>query len=290
MKEYPFDMENIKFGEKKSNMVLLQDGEDLFLSLRDTSNQEISRIQVLHISKIKKLTNFFMRGFNIKLEGKTAESMLIPEQELMEAERKVIVTGDECEERVKHAISMLEEKFDGEINREDYSRTMVYLDTPDRLLQGDNKIFRLTQENDDVKATIHMDNNLPGDQKRILKFFFTKTSMPAVANFFSEALSLTPVTRAIQSNRTEYKSSFGEVAIDNVEDENAKYYSIELELDKFMDESRDSAKIDEIAKNIASELGLGDCDIVDLGTEAIYGKVSGKDFFEANSSASEIRR
>lgn len=151
-------------------------------------------------------------------------------------------------------------------------------------------IFRLTQENNDVKATIHMNNNLSGDQKHIIKFFFTETSMPQVINFFSEALSLAPITKSILSKRIEYKSSFGEVAIDKVQDENANYYSIELELDKFVDENRDSTKIDEVARNVASKLDLEHCEIVDLGTEAIYNKVSGKDYFEVNSNKKGVQR
>jgi len=290
MKEYPFYMENMKFGQKKNNIVLLQDNDNLFLSLKDASNQEISRIQVLHISKVKKLTNFFMRGFNISLEGKTPESMLIPEDELLESERKIIVTGDDSDKKIQDAINTLEKKFAGTLNRDNYLRTMVYLDTSDRKLHDNNMIFRLTQENNDVKATIHMDNNLPGDQKHIIKFIFTETSMPHVINFFKEALSLSPITKAIPSKRTEYKSNFGEVAIDKIEDENANYYSIELELDKFVDETRDSAKIDEAAKKIATELGLGDCEIVDLGTEDIYKKVSGKDYFEVYSNNHSIEK
>lgn len=290
MQKYPFNMTNIKFGKRKNNMSLLQDGENLYLSLENDYNQEIARIKVLHISKVKKLTNFFMRGFNISLEGKEVEDMLIPEEDLMEAERKILVTGEDSEEKVKNAIDMLEKRFEGTVNREDYLRTMVYLDTTDRQLQSNNMIFRLTQENNDVKATIHMNNNLSGDQKHIIKFFFTETSMPQVINFFNEALSLAPITKSILSKRTEYKSSFGEVAIDKVEDENANYYSIELELDKFVDENRDSTKIDEAARNIASKLDLEHCEIVDLGTEAIYNKVSGKDYLEVNSNKNEVQR
>lgn len=134
MQRYPFNMTNIKFGKRKNNMSLLQDGENLYLSLENDYNQEIARIKVLHISKVKKLTNFFMRGFNISLEGKEAKGMLIPEEDLMEAERKILVTGEDSEEKVKHAIDMLEQKFEGIVNREDYLRTMVYLDTTDRQL------------------------------------------------------------------------------------------------------------------------------------------------------------
>lgn len=290
MQKYPFNMANMKFGKRKNNMSLLQDDETLYLSLENDYNQEISRIKVLHISKEKNLTNFFIRGFNIPLEGKKVEDMLIPEEDLMEAERKILVAGEDSEEKVKHAMDMLKKRFEGTVNREDYLRTMVYLDTPDKQLQRNNMIFRLTQENNDVKATIHMDNNLSGDQKHIIKFFFTETSMAQVINFFNEALSLTPITKSILSKRTEYKSLFGEVAVDKVQDENADYYSIELELDNFVDENRDSTKINEAAKKIASELDLEHCEIVDLGTEAIYNKVSGKDYFEVNSNKNEVQR
>ncbi len=70
MQEYSFRMENIKFGKKKNNMNLLQIGEELYLNLKDDTGQEISRIKVLHISKVKNLTNFFIRGFNMPLEGR----------------------------------------------------------------------------------------------------------------------------------------------------------------------------------------------------------------------------
>lgn len=286
MKEYPFNMENIKFGKKKNNINLLQNDEELYLNLRDNYGKEISRIKVLHISKIKKLTNFFIRGFNMPLEGVPEENMLIPEEELMEAERKIIVTGNDADERVKRAIELLKEEFDGKLNRVEYLRKMVYLDTPDNQLRDNNMIFRLTQEDNDVKATIHMDNNLPGDQKHIIKFFFTDTSMPQVVQFFEEGLSLVPITKSIPSKRTEYKSSVGEFAVDKIKDENAEYYSIEFEVDNFVDEERDSEKIDKGAKEIASKISLGDCKMVDLGTEAIYNLVSGKDYFEVYSNNS----
>lgn len=111
-------------------------------------NQEIARIKVLHISKVKKLTNFFMKGFNISLEGKEVEDMLIPEEDLMEAERKILVTGENFEEKVKHVIDMLEKRFEGTVNREDYLRTMVYLDTTDRQLQSNNMICYIHKEID----------------------------------------------------------------------------------------------------------------------------------------------
>lgn len=72
MLEYPFNMKNVNFGTANNNIVLLQDGEKLYLSLRDNEKQEITRIEVLHISKVKKLTNFFMRGFNIRVTGKNS--------------------------------------------------------------------------------------------------------------------------------------------------------------------------------------------------------------------------
>ena len=290
MKEYLFNMENIKFGKKKNQICLLQDGENLYLNLKDDYGQEISRIKVLHISKIKKLTNFFIRGFNMPLEGKSEESMTIAEKELMEAERKIIVTGDGAKERVKEAIGLLKKEFNAMLNRNEYLRRMVYLDTTDNQLRNNNMIFRLTQEDNDVKATIHMDNNLPGDQKHIIKFFFTDTSLPQVINFFSEGLSLIPITKSIPSKRTEFKSSVGEFAIDKVKDNHIEYYSIECELDNFVDENRDSKKIDDVAKSIASKIGLSDCKIVDLGTEAIYNLVSGQNYFEVYSNNNEQNR
>lgn len=290
MEEYRFNMENLRFGKKKNNINLLQNGEQLYLNLVDSYNKEISRIKVLHISKIKKITNFFMRGFNMPLEGMSEEDMLIPEDDLMEAERKIIVTGEDKEERVKKAIKLLEEKFEGKLNKEEYLRKMVYLDTPDKQLMNNNMIFRLTQEDNDVKATIHMDNNLPGDKKHIIKFFFAETSMPQVVNFFEEGLSLAPITRSIPSKRTEYKSSVGEFAIDKIKDENADYYSIEFEVDKFVDKDRNSEKVNQAAKDIASKISLGDCNIVDAGTEAIYNLVSGKDYFQVYGINNERNR
>lgn len=282
MQEYSFNMENISFGKKKSNISLLQDGEDLYLSAKDISGQEIARIKVLHISKIKKLTNFFMRGFNISLEGRTSEELIIPEEGLKEAERKIIVKGENFEQRIENAMNLLEKNFDGKVNKDTYLRTMKYLDTPNGDLQNNHIIFRLTQENNEVKATMHMRNNLPGDQKLINKFFFTQTAMPQVTNFFRETLSLEPITKSVPSTRKEYKTLFGEVAVDRIKDQYVDYYVIELELDKFIDENRDFSRIDKAAQKIATEIGLGDCEIVDAGTEAIYDKQSGKDFFEVN--------
>lgn len=288
MQEYSFNMENIKFGKKKNNINLLQNGEELYLNLRDNYGQEISKIKVLPISKIKKITNFFMRGFNMPLEGKTEESMIIPEEELMEAERKIIVTGENAEERIKEAMTLLKKEFNGKLHREEYLRKMVYLDTPDNQLKDNNRIFRLTQEDNDVKATIHIDNNLPGDKKHIIKFFFTDTSMGKVVNFFEESLSLVPITKSIPSKRTEYKSSVGEFAVDKIKDEYTEYYSVEFEVDDFVDENGNSTKVDEEAKNIASKIALGDYKMVDLGTEAIYNLVSGKDYFEVYSNMEKI--
>ena len=282
MNEFLFDMENIKFGQKRNQMVLLQDGEILYLGVKDCTNQEIMKIKVLHISKVKKLTNFFLRGFNISLEGKTEEELLIPEENLREAERKIIVSGKDSEERIKNAIYWLEKKFEGKVERANYLRTMRYLDTPNRDLLTNYTIFRLTQENKDVKATMHMRNNLPGDLKLINKFFFTETAMPQVINFFRETLSLEPITKAICSTRKEWDTLFGEVAVDKMKDKNVDYYVMELELDKFKSPDGDSTKVDKAARKIATEIGLGDCEIVDLGTEAIYDKESGQDFFEVN--------
>lgn len=53
-----------------------------------------------------------MKGFNISLEGKEVEDMLIPEEDLMEAERKILVTGENFEEKVKHVIDMLHTQGD----------------------------------------------------------------------------------------------------------------------------------------------------------------------------------
>lgn len=88
MSECKFNMDNLRFGKKKNNISLLEIGKDLYLILKDNNDQVISKIKVLPISKVIKLTNFFGRGFNMYLEGKTREGMLIPEQELMESERK----------------------------------------------------------------------------------------------------------------------------------------------------------------------------------------------------------
>ncbi len=206
--------------------------------------------------------------------------MTIPEEKLMEAERKIIVTGENAEKRVKKAMELLEKEFAGKLHKDEYLRKMIYLDTCDYQLKNNHMIFRLTQEDNDVKATIHMDNNLPGDKKHILKFFFTDTLMPQVVNFFQESLSLVPITREILLKRTEYESSVGEFAIDKIKDQNVEYYSIEFEVDNFVDENRNSTKIDEAAKKIASKIDLDDYKMVDLGTEGIYNLVSGKDFFK----------
>lgn len=278
MKEYKFNTENIIGGEVKYPMYLLQDNDRLYLSLRKDS-QEIKCIEVLHISKLKKLTNFFQRGFNISLEG-IDDELTIPLEDLMEKERKIIISGNNFKEKVTIAEEKLIANYEAKINREKYQRCMVYMDTIDLVLKKRNCILRLTEEFDDVKATIHMGNNLNGDEKYILKFFFTHTNMNEVIEFFKLSLGLVPITKEVLSTRIEYKCNFGEVAVDFFETD-IPYSVIELELDSYSEDNDDSKFIDSIAKNIADKLNLDDCEVVDLGTEAIYTKITGTDFFDA---------
>ncbi len=290
MKKYKFNTNNLKYGKaKKSTVLLMDENKALFLGLEDAQGNLTSKIEVLEISKLKKLTNFFMRGFNMPLEGIEKDSMLIPLEDLMEVERKIIVTGENDDERMQEAEKRLVEIYGGKPNTKKgtYPRKMLYLDTANDDLKKNNMVFRLTQEGDVVKATIHMDNNLPGDKKHIIKFFFKGTNLEDVQRFFNEALSLEPVTKTINSTRTEYDSNFGEVCMDKFKDEHAEYSVIELELDSFNKEGekpKNSNQMTEIAKEIAKDLGLEDCEVVDNGTEAIFEKNSGKPFFEAYKS------
>ena len=111
MKQYNFNMDNIKFGEARNNVVLVQKEDELFLALKDKEDREISKIKVLPISQQKKLTDFFMRAFNMPLEGVSTEDLIIPESKLMEVERKIVITGENLDENVEKAKQKLEEKF-----------------------------------------------------------------------------------------------------------------------------------------------------------------------------------
>lgn len=282
MRKYNFNAENCKFAKPKKKMVLLRDDDEtLFLGLEDSEGSLTSKIKVLPISKITNLTNFFIRGFNIQIEGLEDIPLTIPEEDLMEVERKIIVTDGDADERTKQAEEKLQEKFKGKLNKENYSRTMIYLDNENNDLANNNMVFRLTQEKDVVKATIHMGNNLPGDQKQIIKFFFKDTNLDEVKKFFEEALSVKPITREINSTRTEYKSGFGEVSFDKFKDEFAEYSVVELELDKLKEENDDSERMTKKGIVIAGDLGLDGCSVVDKGTEAIFEEVSGIPFFTA---------
>lgn len=122
MKECRFNMENIKVAQKKNDMTLQQEGETLYLTAKDVSHQEIIKIKVLPISKIKQLTNFFSRAFHIQLEGKSIEELQIPEKDLMEAERKIIVKGENAEARTQNAMNLLKAKFEGNVNRDRHTK------------------------------------------------------------------------------------------------------------------------------------------------------------------------
>lgn len=288
MQEYIFNMENTRFGESQNTMILLKNGEDLFLMLRNPLGEEISKIKVLHISKLKKLTNFFYRGFNIALNGKTLEEQIIPEDDLMECERKILISGENLEEKTTHAINVLKNNYKAQVSHNHYERTMVYLDTQNKELQNNNMIFRLTQEENVVKATIHMDNNLSGDEKHIIKFFFNDTALSEVIDFFEKALSLVPITREFKSCRTEYKCILDgekfEISLDSVPIQNGMYNSLEIECDNFPGaKEHNSSKVDISAKLFANSLGLGDCPVVDVGTEAIHELMTGQSFFDSLS-------
>ena len=282
MGKYNFNTENSRFATPKKKMILLRDDDEtLFLGLEGLEGNLTSKIEVLPISKLTNLTNFFIRGFNIQVEGLEDVPLTIRMEDLMEVERKIIVTDSNADERTKQAEEKLKEKFKGKLDKENYLRTMVYLDTNNNDLANNNIVFRLTQEKDVVKATMHLGNNLEGDQKHIIKFFFTGTNLSEVKEFFSDALSVEPVTREINSYRTEYKSVFGDVSFDKFKDEFCEYSVVELELDKLKEKNDDSDRMTKKGVVIAEDLGLEGCKVVDVGTEAIFEEVSGTPFFTA---------
>lgn len=285
MRKYNFNTENSKFAKPEKKMVLIrEEDEQLFLGLEDNQGNLTSKIKVLPISKLTNLTNFFIRGFNIQVEDLDDVPLTIPMEKLMEVERKIIVTDSSADEKTRQAEEKLKEKFKGKLNKENYLRTMMYLDTESSDLADNNIVFRLTQEENVVKATMHLGNNLSGDKKHIIKFFFTDTNLSEVKEFFCEALSVEPVTREINSYRTEYKSVFGDVAFDKFKDEFAEYSVVELELDKLKEENDDSDRMTKKGMVIAGDLGLGECQVVDIGTEAIFEETSGIPFFVAYKS------
>lgn len=242
----------------------------------NTLNEEIFCIQVLPISKREKLINFFKLGFNLSIKE---IDEIIPLDHLMEKERKIVVNSEDALSKIEEAKIRLESEYGLKPFRSSYERTMVYLETSHHDFEKNNRIFRLTQEGEEVKATIHMDNHLPGDQKHIIKFFFTNTNMDEVVSFFEASLDLHAITREITSTREEYKSNFGEISIDHMHD-NVDYYVIEMEMDSFQ---KNSVETNEIARAIADHIGLQESLVVDQGTEEIHRMVTGSDYFDAYS-------
>lgn len=287
MNKYKFDMSNIKNGKAKKQMILLVDDEkNLYLGLEDAIGNLTTQMKVLEISKLKKLTNFFIRVFNVPLIGKNEDEQTIPLEDLTEVERKIVIVGENDDEIAEEAVRNLNEQFSGSKNEKKgtYPRTMIYLDTENGDFDANSMVFRLTQEGAVVKATVHMNNNLQGDKKYINKFFFKDTNLGDVQRFFSEAFGLKPITKEINSIRTEYDTSFGEVSVDKFKDEHAEYSVIELELDSYNrngEPKKTSEEMTEIAKDIARRIGAEECSVVDNGTERIFEEVSGKPFFEA---------
>lgn len=269
MKTYLLDTSKLLYGKINYEISLLQDKERLFLSLG--LEKEVSCIEVLPISKRKQLVTFFCYGFNITISG--LEEEIIPLEELQEKERKIVVPK---QTQVEVAKNRLREIYGADIWRKEYERKMVYMETEHNDFEKNNRIFRLTQEGNDVKATIHMNNHLPGDQKYILKFFFTNTNMDEVVAFFESALGLQAITREIMSTREEYKCEFGEVSIDHMHDA-TDYYVIEMEMDSF---HKNSEKTTAIAQHIATTLELQDCKVVDFGTEQIHEIETSENYFE----------
>lgn len=276
MKEYYFDMSQLSYGEAMGQLVLVEDQEKMYLRLYNTSNEEVSCIQVLPISKREKLINFFKRGFNLSIKE---IDEIIPLEHLMEKERKIVVDSEDALSKIEIAKKRLESEYELRPFRSSYERTMLYLETDHYDFQKNNRIFRLTQEGNEVKATIHMNNHLPGDQKHIIKFFFTNTNMNEVVSFFEASLGLHAVTREITSTREEYKSSFGEISIDHMHD-GVDYYVIEMEMDSFQKNSKET---DEIAQKIAENIGLQGSLVVDQGTEEIHKLVTDENYFDTYS-------
>lgn len=281
MKEYFFDMSELSFGEANNQLVLVQNGEKLYLKLCNSGNEVVSCIEVLPFSKRKKLINFFKRGFNLSIPELNE---IIPLENLMEKERKIVIHSDHAAMMIDEAREELETKYGASLSRESYERTMVYLETQNNDFQKNNRVFRLTQEENEVKATIHMNNHLSGDEKHILKFFFTNTNMDEVVAFFEAAFGLQVVTREITSTRQEYNCNFGEISIDHMHD-CVDYYVVEMEMDSF---HQNSEKTSEIAREIADNIGLQESLVVDRGTEEIHKLVSGEDFF-ATYSISNVK-
>lgn len=279
MQKYYFDMSELTYGEAMGQLELIEEGEEMYLKLYSTSHEEISCIQVLPISKREKLINFFKRGFNLSIPE---IDEMIPLENLMEKERKIVVSSNDALDKIELSKKRLESEYDLKSFRSSYERTMVYLETSHHDFKRSNRIFRLTQEGDEVKATIHMNNHLPGDQKHIIKFFFTNTTMDEVVSFFEASLGLHAITREITSTREEYTSNFGEISIDHMHDM-ADYYVIEMEMDSFQ---KNSEETDEIAREIADNIGLRESLVLDQGTEEIHKIVTGEDYFDTYSTSS----
>lgn len=290
MNEIEFDLNNALFCDVKNRLFLYQydDGRQ-YLVVKNSNGEELKKLEVLGISDLKKLVTFFYKAFNIVLKD-FDESLIMPKEKLMECERKVLISGDDAFDKAQNAVSILKESFDASTNnyKENYERIMVYLDTPNKDIAKDNRVLRLTKEENVVKVTEHIGNNLPGDQKEIVKFFFNNTSLNEVIDFFDNVLGLVPITKEIPSRRTEYKcideTGKFEVSVDYVDDtlDAYPYYSFEFECDNFPGaEERNSEKVTEYMERICKKLNLEDCPIVDAGTEEIYHMMTKVPFFEA---------
>ena len=119
MGKYNFNTENSRFATPKKKMILLRDDDEtLFLGLEGLEGNLTSKIEVLPISKLTNLTNFFIRGFNIQVEGLEDVPLTIPMEDLMEVERKIIVTDSNADERTKQAEEKLKEKFKGKLDKD----------------------------------------------------------------------------------------------------------------------------------------------------------------------------
>lgn len=272
--ENKFKKTNATWCGKDNDIYLREEGEILSLMLKDSSGLELMHLGILPISEKKKITNFFQRGFHLSLEN--TDELTIPINKLMEKERKIIVPKEK-ETLLGKARIQLQEIYEGKINRSIYQRTIIYMDTSELYFSKKHMIFRLTEEENTVKVTIHFNNHLPGDEKYIAKFFCNHTDISEVITFFEQALGLIVITKPFLSKREEWRTYFGEVAIDDM----GTYSVIELELDSFAKTNDTSSYINEKAKEITENLGLATCEVVDCGTEEIYERKMKIPFFES---------
>lgn len=163
-------------------------------------------------------------------------------------------------------IEQLKEKLDGIGAKKVYDdvRTIITLDTPERMfLNEKDKLIRVTDEGN-IKVTMHVNQSKP-EIKEGIKF---KTSRLKETMDFFQQLGLNPISN-VKANRISYE--LGKIDFD-IDKFPAIPAFLEIDIEFLEDEGY---KLDDLLK----KLGLENNKVVVMGTEDIH-KLYGIDYFE----------